>query len=59
VRLLLAAQVADGHRHIESVLRLYAEVFGVEGGIEAVNVSRARSGRIASPVFQRLRLEPK
>jgi ribonucleotide reductase beta subunit family protein with ferritin-like domain len=36
VQLLLATQVADEHRHIESVLRVYAEVFGVEGGIAAV-----------------------
>jgi ribonucleotide reductase beta subunit family protein with ferritin-like domain len=36
IQLLLATQVADEHRHIESVLRVYAEVFGVEGGIVAV-----------------------
>jgi ribonucleotide reductase beta subunit family protein with ferritin-like domain len=36
VQLLLATQVADEHRHIESVLRVYSEVFGVEGGIGAV-----------------------
>jgi ribonucleotide reductase beta subunit family protein with ferritin-like domain len=36
VQLLLATQVADEHRHIESLLRVYSEVFGVEGGIEAV-----------------------
>ena len=36
VQLLLATQVADEHRHIESVLRVYADVFGVEGGITAV-----------------------
>ncbi len=36
VQLLLATQVADEHRHIESVLRVYSDVFAVEGGIEAV-----------------------
>ena len=36
VQLLLATQVADEHRHIESVVRVYSEVFGVEGGMEAV-----------------------
>jgi ribonucleotide reductase beta subunit family protein with ferritin-like domain len=36
VRLLLATQVADEHRHIELVLRVYSEVFGVQGGIGAV-----------------------
>jgi len=36
VRLLLATQVADEYRHIESVVRVYTDVFGVEGGFEAV-----------------------
>ena len=36
VRLLLATQVADEYRHIESVLRVYSEVFGFEGGIAEV-----------------------
>jgi ribonucleotide reductase beta subunit family protein with ferritin-like domain len=33
---LLATQTADEHRHSELVLRIYEEVFGVTGGIEAV-----------------------
>jgi hypothetical protein len=36
VQLLLATQAADEHRHIESVLRVYSDVFAVEGGIAAV-----------------------
>ena len=36
VQLLLATQVADEHRHIESVLRVYSDVFAVDGGIAAV-----------------------
>jgi hypothetical protein len=36
VRQLLATQVANEHRHIESALGVYGEVFGVAGGIEAV-----------------------
>src|SRR5215210_5910089 len=36
VQLLLATQVADEHRHIESVLRVYSDVFGIEGGIATV-----------------------
>lgn len=36
IRLLLATQVADEYRHVESVLRVYSEVFGVKGGIEEV-----------------------
>jgi ribonucleotide reductase beta subunit family protein with ferritin-like domain len=36
VQLVLATQVADEHRHIESLLRVYSEVFGVQGGIQVV-----------------------
>src|SRR5215216_3511734 len=36
VQLLLATQVADEHRHIESVLRVYSDVVAAEGGIAAV-----------------------
>src|SRR5262249_58359128 len=33
---LLATQTADEHRHLKLVLRIYEAVFGVQGGIEAV-----------------------
>jgi len=33
---LIATQVADEHRHLQSVLRIYEEVFGVKGGFEAI-----------------------
>jgi ribonucleotide reductase beta subunit family protein with ferritin-like domain len=36
VELLLATQTADEHRHLQTVLRIYDEVFGVAGGIDAV-----------------------
>ena len=36
MQLLLATQVADEHRHLQMVLRIYEEVFGVDGGIDAV-----------------------
>jgi ribonucleotide reductase beta subunit family protein with ferritin-like domain len=36
MQLLLATQVADEHRHVESLLRVYSEVFGVDGGIAVV-----------------------
>ena len=36
MQLLLATQVADEHRHLQAVLRIYEEVFGVQGGIAAV-----------------------
>ncbi len=35
-QLLLATQTADEHRHLQLVLRIYEEVFGIEGGIGAV-----------------------
>jgi ribonucleotide reductase beta subunit family protein with ferritin-like domain len=55
VQLLLATQVADEHRHIESVLRVYAEVFGVEGGIEAVKeLSDAQLDPIAAALYDAL-----
>jgi len=55
VRLLLATQVADEHRHIESVLRVYGEVFGVEGGIEAVKaLADAQLDPVASSLYEAL-----
>ena len=33
---LLATQVSDEYRHCQSVLRVYEEIFGVEGGVDAV-----------------------
>src|SRR5204863_9143762 len=47
LQLLLATQVADEHRHVESVLRVYSDVFGVEGGLEAV---KAVAGAHLDPV---------
>lgn len=37
MQLLLATQVADEHRHLQMVLRIYEEVFDVRGGIDAVH----------------------
>jgi len=36
MQVLLATQVADEHRHMQCILRIYEEVFGVRGGINAV-----------------------
>jgi len=36
MQVLLATQVADEHRHMQAVLRVYEHVFGVRGGIDAV-----------------------
>lgn len=51
MRLLLATQVADEHLHIESVLRVYDEVFKIGGGVEAV---RALADEQLDPVARRL-----
>jgi len=55
VQLLLATPVADEHRHIESVLRVYAEVFGVEGGIEEVKrLADAQLDPVAASLYEAL-----
>ena len=36
MQLLLATQVADEYRHIQSVVRVFTEVFGVQGGVYEV-----------------------
>jgi ribonucleotide reductase beta subunit family protein with ferritin-like domain len=51
LQLLLATQVADEHRHLQAVLRIYEEVFGVDGGIQAV---RALADRHMDPVAEAL-----
>ncbi len=51
LQLLLATQVADEHRHLQAVLRIYEEVFAVEGGIDAV---RALADRNLDPVADTL-----
>jgi ribonucleoside-diphosphate reductase beta chain len=51
MQLLLATQVADEHRHLQTVLRIYEEVFGVRGGIGAV---RELANRNLDPVSKTL-----
>jgi ribonucleotide reductase beta subunit family protein with ferritin-like domain len=51
MQLLLATQVADEHRHLETVLRIYEEVFGVRGGLDAV---RELADRDLDPVSRTL-----
>jgi ribonucleotide reductase beta subunit family protein with ferritin-like domain len=34
--LVLATQVADEFRHVQAVVRVYEEVIGIEGGVEAI-----------------------
>src|SRR5918996_5734121 len=50
-QLLLATQTADEHRHLRAVLRIYEEVFGVVGGIDAV---RELADRNLDPVAETL-----
>src|SRR5437867_262225 len=55
LQLLLATQVADEHRHIESVVRVYSDVFGVEGGIEAVKtLADAQLDPVAATLYEAL-----
>src|SRR5215218_187109 len=55
VQLLLATQVADEHRHIESVLRVYSDVFAVEGGIAAVKaLADAQLDQVAAALYAAL-----
>ena len=49
VQLLLATQVADEYRHMQCVLRVYEDVFGVKGGIGAI---RALAGANLDPVAE-------
>jgi ribonucleotide reductase beta subunit family protein with ferritin-like domain len=55
VQLLLATQVADEHRHLQAVLRIYDEVFGVHGGIDAVRaVADQHADVVAETLYGRL-----
>jgi ribonucleotide reductase beta subunit family protein with ferritin-like domain len=55
VQLLLATQVADEHRHLQAVLRIYEEVFGVQGGIDVVReVADRNMDFVAEALYARL-----
>jgi ribonucleotide reductase beta subunit family protein with ferritin-like domain len=55
LQLLLATQVADEHKHLQAVLRIYREVFGVEGGIEGVReVADRNMDPVAETLYSRL-----
>jgi ribonucleoside-diphosphate reductase beta chain len=55
VQLLLATQVADEHRHLQAVLRIYDEVFGVHGGIDAVRaLADQNADVVAETLYSRL-----
>jgi hypothetical protein len=55
VQLLLATQVADEHRHLQAVLRICEEVFGVRGGIDAVReVDDRNLDLVTEALYERL-----
>lgn len=55
VQLLLATQVADEHKHLQAVLRIYREVFGITGGIDAVRkVADENMDPVAETLYARL-----
>jgi ribonucleotide reductase beta subunit family protein with ferritin-like domain len=55
MQLLLATQVADEHRHVESLLRVYSDVFAVEGGMPAVKaLADAQLDPVAAALYAAL-----
>jgi len=55
LQLMLATQVADEHRHLQAVLRIYEDVFGIEGGFEAVHELADRNmDPVATALYERL-----
>jgi ribonucleotide reductase beta subunit family protein with ferritin-like domain len=43
MRLVIATQVADEHRHVQAVVRVYQQVFGLRGGVKEVAQEAERS----------------
>jgi ribonucleotide reductase beta subunit family protein with ferritin-like domain len=55
MELLLATQIGDEHKHLQCVLRIYEEVFGVKGGIAAVRELADRNiDPVASMLYEAL-----
>ena len=53
MELLIATQVADEHRHLQLVLRVYEEVFGIEGGIDGVRAVADRNLDVVADTLYR------
>jgi ribonucleotide reductase beta subunit family protein with ferritin-like domain len=54
-RLLMATQVADEHRHVQAVVRVYQEVFGLSGGIkEVAALAEKNSSPLERELFDQL-----
>jgi ribonucleotide reductase beta subunit family protein with ferritin-like domain len=53
--LVLATQVADEHRHVQSLVRIYEEVVGVRGGIDEVQArADAYVDSVAATMYEAL-----
>ena len=53
--LVLATQVADEYRHVQSVVRVYEEVIGVRGGMEAIRaLADAHMDPVAATLYEAL-----
>jgi ribonucleotide reductase beta subunit family protein with ferritin-like domain len=54
MQLVLSTQIADEYRHMQCVLRVYEEVFGIRGGIPAVRqVADAHTDPVATMFYAR------
>src|SRR3954462_3272392 len=51
VQLVLATQLSDEHRHLQAVLRIYDEVFGVRGFAEAQALSASHSDPVSNRLY--------
>jgi ribonucleotide reductase beta subunit family protein with ferritin-like domain len=60
VQLVLATQLADEHRHLQAVLRIYDEVFGVRGFAEAQALAASHVDPVSSRLYNEFHryLEP-
>jgi ribonucleotide reductase beta subunit family protein with ferritin-like domain len=52
VQLVLATQLSDEHRHLQAVLRIYDEIFGVRGFAEAQALSAENSDPVSNRLYQ-------
>lgn len=54
MQLVLSTQIADEYRHMQCVLRVYEDVFGIRGGIPAVRqVADAHTDPVATMFYER------
>ena len=64
VQLVLSTQLSDEHRHLQAVLRIYDEVFGVRGFAEAQALSASNSDPVSARLYSEFatyveRLDPR